>query len=415
MPGGSPPSESTLPVVSDLGPSGAAKPDIELGQRELGQRQLGQRELGWVRWARATLREPEISCPDLATLEGTVALWKTANHPFPHGQVADPSATATSVITALLAQYDVEPGLEVHVAGCHLENRPWLATGHYRAPGIAIQLFDAGGNAIPEDRVDQLRLTDWLPMTQALSDQEKAELESYLHQARRERKEDESWPNLGCIVVWCKWVQGRIVFASKAGDLEVDFCGWASDLANRRQAAPLVACRETGQKDYRVCRLEDGTVTVSSAILECQATGLRTLKTRLKPCQSTGKVVQTSLLVKCPVTGESLLTEAMQACSQCGQRTSGSGIRHGRCLACASLEPWLLGQRRIDAWVARTGMDLGLVSQRAWSGSQVGDRVVVMCRGWGWQRLWVFSLDGTRLGEREKRGWRGEWISLKVG
>jgi hypothetical protein len=267
-----------------------------------------------------------------------------------HARPKDQPISVHELTSRLFRAYTVDKG-SVRLSGCSLEDTPLLRytyllrAGHVGSAPRLVHVF-----ASPDDRpvddellaalhVDQLTVQEGRPPRVAPDD-----LGRWLDFGRRRAPlvaHGEEAEFVLATVVWCKYVDCKLLFEIGDSRAEATFQGWAQLLVDGAAQPPPFRCPATGCQSYRVVATEDGRITVPEAIAVCEETGRPVLITDLETCAVTGRRVLAERLVACPVSGERVLRSALASCSQCRQEVSPHALVGAQCQACRSLQPAL--------------------------------------------------------------------------
>jgi hypothetical protein len=237
--------------------------------------------------------------------------------------------------------------VQIHVAGCHFESRPWLAmlrqTPDRNSP-IAAEFFDFAGQALPRSRVEALALDRWAPESHSILPHEASSFQEWLTRLPENAittTESPGTPDrqaLGSAVIWCRWACGRVTFETDQNERSIEFAGWASDFLSGELLPPGLECPESHEKGREIVVLPDGTITNSHAVENCAVSHEPTIRTRLTKCPVSGQIVFPKFLVACAVSGRRMLASAFSECRTCRRPTDPSAMSNGICLACEQLE-----------------------------------------------------------------------------
>lgn len=279
-------------------------------------------------------------------------------HAAPEGQPENVHDLSNSLFDA----YTIEGG-NVHLAGCSLEDRPFLRLTYAEISGTSIFhcFVDEGGAFVSREEVSSLSLNRAKPQMERPADSkteeellalvEKADESVVAEIGRRDAELGELDPDsrprlLVTTVVWCKYATGKLAFEVGDQSTELEFAGWTSHFVQGAQSPPPYVCPRTGAESYHLV-LADGAITVAEALSECEETGQRVPASELKTCAVSNKAVVATQLERCPVTDEDVLSSLLESCSLCGQRVSPKCIRNLRCESCRSLKNVDKGDARL--------------------------------------------------------------------
>jgi hypothetical protein len=245
----------------------------------------------------------------------------------------------------LFAPYDVEEG-HTRLAGCTLEDRPFLRLSYLRAPSSdaapqVVHCFGTSDGALlTPDMIDGLELQQLALPSWRVPSLDRNVVQQWIAVTSRlfaERGGEDADRLLVATVVWCRYAEGKLTFTIGSKSVEVAFAGWARLLADRRVLPPPYACPLSGLSSYHLAATDDGRITVAEAIATCAESTRRVLLQDLECCAASGRRVLPSYLETCPVTGQRVLGTRFQTCGMCRQRVSPQALQGDRCLACESL------------------------------------------------------------------------------
>jgi hypothetical protein len=245
----------------------------------------------------------------------------------------------------LFAQYRVDGG-HMHLAGCSLEDRPFLRLSCLRRPAEEDAAQVVHGYGTPEGVLlsselrNSLELQELMPLVGRSTHIDADVLRRWAALTRQQLEGQMGSAELTPIaitLVWCKYAEGKIAFCVDHRSVEVTFSGWARLLADRRCLPPPYHCPLTGRSSYHLAATDDGRITVAEAIATCAVSSRRVLDDELVECSVTGKRVLPEYAGICPCTGEWVLTSAFEQCEMCRQPVSPRAIVGGLCTACRQL------------------------------------------------------------------------------
>ena len=241
--------------------------------------------------------------------------------PLIHVAPAKQPACVAEIAEILFPAYALDDG-RVSLAGCALEDR------------LVLQLSYAYGNQTLEIYLNcEGKEVDGQPIVQGGEvkftglpgppDGLEADWERLLAAGSRiaaERLPDGASMDLvSCRAIWCKYVEGKLRFATAAASIDLPFSGWTRTLS-----PPPFVCPHTGAATFRLAATDDGRIAAAERIEACAETGRRMLGTELVRCAVTGRRVSPELAEACPISGRRLLRTEMV---QCARATSESALR----------------------------------------------------------------------------------------
>ena len=344
-----------------------------------------------------------------------------------HASAARQPLSVRELAEHLFAQYKVDNG-HMRLAGCTLEDRPFLRLSYLQVPPAEgqPQLIHCFGNSDgtlvdPElaqsleldsvvplsasvPRIDDQLLHDWVDLTrQQFEGQERADAKSLV----------------AVTLVWCKHAEGKLSFSIGQASAEVAFSGWGRMFADRRCLPPPYGCPLSGRSSYHLAATDDGQITVAEAIATCEESSRRVIENELRVCAATQCRVLPKFLQECPCSGMHVRASVLQTCEWCQQKVSPRALLNNRCAACRQLKK-----------VTNTNADLGRVLsaypklQRlgGWKMSESRSAWILVGTS-PWKRLLVVVHKQTSeilhmaVGHRLSRAWtpvgeaeRGQWL-----
>jgi len=277
----------------------------------------------------------------------------------------------------LFSAYTVEDGA-VHLAGCRLEDRPFLRMGDSSQARAGALITDESGRAVEDGFARLLGMDEtvpWQPPPE-MSPSQLAETVRHTTEAARHR-----WGvagTLDAVFIWCKHAEGKLRFTIRDQSADLPFCGWRRTL----QPPPFI-CPHSGKPSFHVAATDDGRIVAFESIGTCEETGRRVLADELVTCDATGLTVLADQTRICPVSNRPVLERALATCSMCRQRVSPKTIVKGRCLACRSTRP-IAKDEPLLAPLLETHK--GLQGWANWALSETAEVFILLAAGW-WKRL----------------------------
>jgi hypothetical protein len=296
--------------------------------------------------------------------------------------VADQPISVHEIAERLFPAYTVDGGT-MHLAGCTLEDRPFVQVV-FPGGGGPRELYLAGdGTAVDEGQIAALGLADTEPLDSPLKTHE-AEVPALLERARAALAEQADLPASSeppaIRIVWCKYAAGKLCFSLGGESTALGFADWARLL----QPPPFV-CPATGTKTFHLAATDDGRIVAAEAIEVCAETGRRVLSDELVTCSATGRHVLPETVATCPVADKPVLRKVLTPCRSCGERVSPAILHRQQCAACRTLAPVAADDPRIAR--LREAYP-GLREWSRWRLSETNAVYVTQAHGWV-QRLMV--------------------------
>jgi hypothetical protein len=285
------------------------------------------------------------------TFESPLAQWlreELRSVAWPVQAAATHQPTSVHELTAhLFAPYEVEHG-HIHLAGCSLEDRPFLRLSFLRSPSPAgtaqvVHCFGTSdGRLLGPRMIEDLELDQLTPLAGRTPRLDSDVLRQWIGVTRRQFETSHAagdWALLAATLVWCKYAEGKLTFAIGSKSVDVAFAGWGRLLIDRRSIPPPYACPLSGRSSYRLAATDDGRITVAEGIAACEVSSRRVLVEELERCYETGQRVLPEFLATCPVTGNRVLNSILRRCPMCQQLVSPKALEGDRCTACRRLAP----------------------------------------------------------------------------
>lgn len=285
-----------------------------------------------------------------ATWHSALGRWllaelRQADRPF-HAAAARQPLSVHELAQHLFAQYTVDGG-HVHLAGCSLEDRPFLRLSclHSRPTGGGGQLVhcygDSEGNVVDAEMRESLGLDHVVAVGKRPPRIDVELVRDWTQVTRRQcecHDADVSASELIAVtVIWCKHAEGKLAFSIGQASAEVCFAGWGRMLAERRCLPPPYACPLSDRSSYHLAATDDGHITVAEAIDRCAESSQKVLENELRTCAVTQQRVLPEYLRECPCTGTQVRASILETCSLCQQRVSPRAMANTRCSACRRL------------------------------------------------------------------------------
>lgn len=260
-----------------------------------------------------------------------------------HARPKDQPASVHEIADAIFSAYRIDGG-SVHLAGCSLDDRPFLRMTYFGAPGgdepLCHQYLDAEGEPVPDQLVTRLHLDNLVPLAPAeVAARHSDEVEKLKAVSRRTSEDWRRAQNGRTIApaattaVWCKFAEIKLQFTIGEATADLAFRGWASTLE-----APPFVCPYTGAAGYHLAATDDGAITLAGQIGVCALSGRRVLQRNLVLCAATGKQVLPDYACLCPVCRQPVIATAMEQCAQCQQEVSPTALEGGICQACLRMK-----------------------------------------------------------------------------
>lgn len=323
--------------------------------------------------------------------------------PVVHLAPADQPASVYQIAEGLLSAYTVDGG-KVHLAGCQLEDRPFVRLTFRQGETTEEVFLDADGRPAADPLLDVLGVRLAVRLERAPAE---AGVRGLAERGAEAAAQRFGWlhPRVPeeVAAVWCKHVEGKLRFTIGPYTADLPFAGWARTLA-----PPPYVCPHTGSPTFHLAATDDGRILDAAAVGRCEVTGRRLEADALVACSWTGKRAAPDLIERCSLSGQPVLCSEMATCETCRQRTSPAVVQGGLCSACRGLRP----VSKADPRMARVLTEHPRLDRwRAWQLSETETVYVLVARGLLRKLLAVVdkeSLDIKLLatGSRLTRHWR---------
>jgi hypothetical protein len=235
----------------------------------------------------------------------------------------------------LLAAYKIDGG-NVHLAGCRLDNCPFLRVTAEGMGRKVVFYLDPEGLVLESTMIERLgvdRLAHLAHPPEQYSGPDESLIDRAKKMANVEFSKESPPERVQLDILWCKFATGRLRFTIGDESLDVPFSGWS-----RLIEPPPVVCPISGENTFHLAATDDGRIMAAESIGQCDLTGQRLPTTELTTCNETGKTVHNEKIQICPVTGSPVLIEKMVSCDVCGEMVAPSALERGQCVACRQLE-----------------------------------------------------------------------------
>jgi hypothetical protein len=266
--------------------------------------------------------------------------------PAVHARPADQPEAVSALAPRLFVAYQIDGG-RIHLAGCRLEDRPFLRFTFAvasDAPFKAVRHVWVAEDLsrVPDDQVAALQLDTLQPLGDPPRRLDEARLAAMLSAARRlaahqQRSGDPPAnvePPLAAVVVWVKYAAGRLQFTVGERAVVLPFEGWARTLS-----PPPYVCPLSEVATFHLAATDDGRIAAAEAVATCARSGRRVLADELLKCHVTGQAVLPEFVRTCPVAGQPALADQFVECPTCRERVSRAVLTGRGCRGCDHLQP----------------------------------------------------------------------------
>ena len=308
-----------------------------------------------------------------------------------HAAPADQPTHVRQVASRLFPAYTIDEG-RVHLAGCTLEDRPFLRF-LFRVGTESVETYlSEAGSEVDRRLVQALGMKETIELPRAPTRTE-VDVDGLIETATRliQARTAEAAPLelVDATAIWCKFASGKLQFTVGERIAELPFAGWS-----RLLEPPPYPCPHTGRETFHLAATADGRITAAECVEICAETGQRVLAHELETCAVTGRRVKPELLVTCPVSGGRVLPNVMVTCSTCRQQVSPMVVEQDECSACRDMQPVSPADARVAQLVDRYRV---LDGWRQWQIGQNSTIYILMASGWLRQLLLVVDKESLAL------------------
>jgi len=308
-----------------------------------------------------------------------------------HLAPADQPSGAHQIAAQLFRAYSVDGG-RVHLAGCRLEDRPFLRFEFGEGTGVKTLYVDDTGEPLDGGLVQALGLGRVAELNKPPQRFEKlverANRAVAVRAAERFASEPPAEPS-AVAVVWVKHAEGKLRFTIGEASADLPFSGWACTLK-----PPPYVCPYSGQKTFHLAATDDGRIVAAEQLQRCQYTRRRVLAGELETCTATGRRVVREMMVTCPVTAARVMQTAMTTCRTCRQRVAPGAVSRGQCASCRDLQP----VDKADPRMARLLDEHPVLDRwRGWRIAETATAYILTARGWLKRLLLVVDKESLEL------------------
>ena len=265
-------------------------------------------------------------------------------HPI-HAAAAQQPLSVSELAEHLFTQYKVDNG-HMHLAGCTLEDRPFLRLSYLRCGAAEsgpqlVHCYGSGEGKLVDGTLRKALDLDHLvpiaPRARKIDEQVLQRWRDHIRQQFEVEQSDLESVLVAVTLIWCKHAAGKLTFSIGRRSVEVPFSGWGRLFADRHQLPPPYQCPLSGRSSYHLGAADDGQITVAEAIATCAVSSRRVLEHELQVCAVTQRRVLPEFLRECPCSGEQVLATALETCAMCQQPVSPAALQDARCSGCRQL------------------------------------------------------------------------------
>lgn len=310
---------------------------------------------------------------------------------LPHAAPADQPHSVSDIAARLLSAYTVENGW-VHLAGCQLEDRPFLRLEVHGADGPVTRFVSMQGKPLDPGTVTELglwKLVDLLRPPQRLDRGFEAEVQAGVEAARRLDAAIGGQDLFSITAVWCKHTDGKLRFSIDHTSADLPFAGWARSIE-----PPPYVCPATGTTTFHLAATDDGRIVAAEKLERCAETGRLLVSDELVACAATGLRVAADQTKRCPVCGERVLARLMVGCQNCRQEVSPGCVTKGACAACRNMRK----VQKADPRLARLFDEHPVLDRwNHWRIAETAEAYILAARRWLTRLLLVVDKDSLQF------------------
>ena len=310
---------------------------------------------------------------------------------LPHAAPADQPQSVSEIAARLLSAYTVENG-SVHLAGCQLEDRPFLRLRFDGPDGPATRFVSMQGKPLDPSTVTALglwQLVDLPHPPQRLDWRFEQETQAAVEAAREFETAMSGQPVASTTVVWCKHTDGKLRFSVGEVWADLAFEGWARSIE-----PPAYVCPASGVSTFHLAATDDGRIIAAEQLERCHETGRLLPSNELVTCAATGLRVAAGQRKLCPVSGQPVLARMLVRCQSCQQEVSPSVTSKGVCEACRTLR----AVRKSDPRLARLFDEYPVLDRwRHWHIAETAEVYILSTRRWLTRLLLVVDRESLQF------------------
>ncbi len=290
------------------------------------------------------------------------------------------------ITESLFAAYRLDGG-KLHVAGCQLEDIPFLRmttlaeSTDYESSTLIHQFFDTSGQQVAEELINDLGLD------QSISCEEiPHRVDEKVLSIRNQLVEQVP---VGAIsLVWARRASGLLRFEFGEESVDTDFQGWVKTLK-----PPAAICPQTGVETFHLSTTDNGRIIAAEQIAICEVSGKRYPTEELETCAETGKRVAPDLLTTFAFTGERILKSEMRQCDRCKSWVPASRLSRTGCVVCDS------AKRTEELPVPPEELFAGYpkLAKQTWLAAEAKDRTILVSDGWFRRRVAIVDNATRKL------------------
>lgn len=295
---------------------------------------------------------------------------------LPHAAPADQPHSVSDIAARLLSAYAVDGGW-AHLAGCQLQDRPFLRLELRGSDGLLARFVSMQGKPLDPGTVTELglrKLKDLPRPPRKLDQRFPTEVGAAVKAACRFDPTIGEQDLLATTVVWCKHTDGKLRFSVGQASVDLPFAGWARSIE-----PPPYVCPATGINTFHLAATDDGRIVAAEGLERCAETGRLLVNDELVTCAASGLRVAADQTRRCPVCGDRLLARMMVHCQNCRQEVAPGSVMKGVCAACRDLHK----VRKADPRLARLLDEHPILDRWAhWRIAETAEAYILSARRW---------------------------------
>ncbi len=310
---------------------------------------------------------------------------------LPHAAPADQPQSVSEIAARLLSAYQVDGG-SVHLAGCQLEDRPFLRLQFEGSDGPVTRFVSIEGKPLDPGRITELglwQLVDLPRPPQRLDWRFEAEVQAAVEAARQFDGTIEEPQLVSTTAVWCKHTDGKLRFSMGETSADLPFEGWARSIE-----PPPYPCPASNTSTFHVAATDDGRIVAADQLERCQETGRLLPSNELVTCSATGLRVAAGQTRRCSVSGQRILARMLVRCENCRQEVAPGSETKGVCGACRDLRKvW-----KADPRLARLLDEYPTLDRwRHWRIAETAEVYILSARRWLTRLLLVVDKESLQF------------------
>ncbi len=293
-----------------------------------------------------------------------------------HAAPANQPQSVSEIAARLLPPYTVDGG-RAYLAGCQLEDRPFLRLDFHEDGVAATRFFTMQGKPLAPSLVTELGLCHLIDLArppQRIDHRFDRDMHAAIEAASRLDAPPGGRQLISTAAVWCKHTDGKLRFAAGDASADLPFQGWACSIE-----PPPYICPVTGKAAFHLAATDDGRLVAAEQLECCAETGRLLVGCELVTCAATGMRVAVDQTKQCPVCGERVLARTMIRCRTCRQEVGPCSMTKDVCLACRRLQK----VRKADPRMARLLDEYPTLDRwNRWRIAETAEVYILSCHRW---------------------------------